>query len=201
MRKGVVHSGIDEDNEIVGPKLPVTGQNPPVQRSQNETHQDATNALAHQRKSLDIHLFFKMAKIDKQLKDLPQDLKTALENEMFDHLAKRSTQAKIELNQRQLNVLEAKLSEKKELGVFDPMEVFMSVWGTIQLRLFDIYVLARVVRHSWRVIIYAGAAHTQRIREFLVAYLGYHVTLERRSKIRGKNFQCLDITGPPRLFT
>lgn len=75
---------------------------------------------------------------------------------------------------------------------------YIHIGGLAISELFDIYTLARMIRFNMKkVIIYAGAAHIDNIRNFMTKELGYQITTSRQSHQEGKNFQCIDLRGTP----
>ncbi len=169
-----------------------------------------TRFLAAEEK--DVDFFFRISKIDKQLGVIAKtnpNLEQELGMVMFQHMkqeAKRAEKllAHVTVAEGLLSFSELKKRADKFLGQVTVTKkksdtdlddivsnLAQNVAAFLLTPLFDIYTLARIIRHDMKqVIIYAGANHTRRIKQFLEHRMGYENVVSRQSED-----QCIDLRG------
>jgi len=141
----------------------------------------------------DVDFFFKLCKIDKQLRAINDPGVTAhLTQFMLVQMEGHNT----EVARQWLERLEKAQGPTFPAPGFERfMEAFQ---GSFMGPLFDIYVIARIIRHRMtRIIIYGGDAHIQSLRWFFLNIMGFRETAARQAKEKGKHFQCLDLRNTP----
>ncbi len=142
----------------------------------------------------DVNFFFHISKIDKQLGAIAKtnpNLHQELGMVMFRHMKQEAKRAENVLADLTVAEKSLKFPElKRQVDKIGSNSVHM-ILGMLLTPLFDIYTLARIIRHDMKqVIIYAGANHTKRIKRFLELFMGYENIVSRQSED-----QCIDLHG------
>jgi hypothetical protein len=142
----------------------------------------------------DVNFFFHISKIDKQLGAIAKtnpNLHQELGMVMFRHMKQEEKRATRFLEEVTLGEESLRFPElKKQVDTLGSNLAHM-IPAMLLTPLFDIYTLARIIRHDMKqVIIYAGANHTKRIKQFLMLFMGYESLVSRQSKD-----QCIDLRG------
>ncbi len=221
VREGVWHSGTEFEDRITIKMIRelLNVENIDVQLH----HKNILHLLLEKFLKSNIKYFFGLTKIDKQLNRIKdqgeldaRDIKYQLSQLMLDHMIKGRDFAqfaqsilkemigtklpvvvKTNENERAIYYL-TKMTEFGTPNMVKFTELVRFVIGPLFSPLFDIYTLARMIRLEMKnIIIYAGMAHTQRIRQFLMQHLGFTRTVGVTSKKQGRDFQCVSLKGVP----
>lgn len=222
VREGVWHSGTEFEDRVMIKMIRelMNIENIDVKLH----HKNILRSLLEKFIKSDLNYFFRLTKIDKQLNRIPDDglwgdgreIRYQLSQMMMDHFTKGRDFAQLaqlildEMIQTKLPIIQKTDENEKAVYFLTKMvefgtpnmikftELVRFVIGPLWSPLFDIYTLARMVRLEMRrVIVYAGMAHTQRIRSFLVTHLNFRRTVGVESKKQGRDFQCVSLKGVP----
>jgi hypothetical protein len=210
VRNGVIHSGTRDDMKTVIRDLQELhnvfyGDEPFRSR-----HIKVLNLIVKKFERQDVDFFFRLAKIDKQLKKINNPRITEIMTDiMLHHMTMEQELTQSCLHQIDTFLLQyrtkcgnrcgsggggADAGGDEAGGGEDPHMCVMMLLAP----LFEIYTLARMIRHDMkRVIIYGGHAHITNIRDALVSRLGYTETVARESIDEDSNFQCIRMDDVP----
>lgn len=207
VRSGVLHSQTDKETETIIKEYHKSWDIAERGKVPTMRHVDTLEKLVKKYAEKNVDFFFHMSKIDKQLKKLPSEVAQALYNMMkvhmdstgkygeyrdvlykkFEHLRMMLTNSEY-----QMGIMTVQVTPDRLRNEFNEALHYLQVLLT---PLFDIYTLARIVRHDMKqVIIYAGGSHIERIREFLETYMNYRLTVGTQS---GYRQQYLDMKRVP----
>lgn len=148
---------------------------------------------------LDVDYFFRLAKIDKQLKHIKDPLVTVwVKALMVEHMTNPDiVPLKNKIDTFLFDLLLANESKTWFTINENGLNIYMYLMVLLS-PLFDIYTITRILRHNMKqVIVYAGDAHIQRICDFLMQRLGYKETISKLSIHPEKDFQCIDMSDVP----
>jgi hypothetical protein len=196
VRKGVIHSRTDEKHAIMIKEL----------HKLNKALDDGTVTKADVQTMIrfvkmidpqDPTFLFKISKIDKALQRIPDMQAKELRNLMIRHLTVNpQMKALYEGFMPRLEQFLANMDFRHPHLLNEEFGLLYNHMLAIISPLFDIYTLARMFQFgSKNVLIFAGDAHIQNIREYLLGTGNYRLTTERLSNERGVNYQCLNISG------
>jgi hypothetical protein len=177
VRSGVIHSETKEDVRIVIKQLQEI-YNLHEDQVKNK-HLSFLLELMKRIEDRDVNYFFRLTKIDKQLKRIDIHTSQLLHTYMLNHLKN------IDYNYKSIQDNFVKLRK--------------FVIGYVLRGLLDVYVLSRIIRHNMKqVIIYAGMGHTSEIKQFLVTHMGFQISISKTSKTRkSDSFQCISLKNVP----
>lgn len=192
-REGVLHSqtsteGIEIIKDLQSLRKVETAQD------LNIDHFNVLGRLFREYRAKNVDFFFHISKIDKQLREIGKTnqgmvvkLRQYMEDDMNDNSRKANDFYELLVDVRH----QFTDMGKPDLEIFNQLRVVMTTHFLTPL--FDIYTLARIIRHDMKqVIIYAGAHHTGEMKKFFVSNMGYQATV---SKASAK--QCMNLGGVP----
>ncbi len=201
VRDGVIHSGTEDETKLVVKQLQELGK----LENENEVKEKHIRFLIefvdHVR-TRDVDYFFRLTKIDKQLKHIKNpEIVKLLRIYAFDNMDTKITNFDAGLFQEALAVMleQVKRNELPIIGKTTFGKIRMSTLASGLAPFFDIYTLARIFRHNMkRVIVYAGSFHTRVMKSFLVDKMGFQVTVSKQSNDEtSSSFQCISLKGVP----
>ncbi len=195
VRTGVIQSTMEKDERILISQMQFRRR--PIKKLTTNNIEPYLKLLQRLQKR-DVDFLFRYGKIDKQLQKI--------KNEELVKLLKEYLVAYINEYQKVINELIVS-GDNLFISIFiDSNSVDVRAVRQFQYNvvaytlspLFDIYTLARIFRHDMqRVIIYAGAAHTRRIRDFLLGNFKFKHVAHEESGTKGKSFQCISLKNVP----
>lgn len=198
VRSGVIHSGTEPklktQIDILKSLYHVFYKNDFA--NMTTQHVRLINTFLEHYEQFDTDYFFKLGKIDKQLKKINRPTINELFKENFaQHILKSETINTIKtINQFLYEFGQAKLLKQSFEMFDDELDPYVGLMILLS-PLFDLYTLARILRHDMKqVIVYAGDAHIRNLRALLLQ-LGYKETASKQSKDEETNFQCIDLSG------
>lgn len=213
VRSGVIHSSSDlEDRSMVKHIRELLAiHNVDV----GLKHKNILRNLIDKFLQSDVTYFFRLTKIDKQLKALNRELSYELHQWMLKHMEIGREFAKYvkltleEMVQTKLAIIVKNETNERlfvlvQTGFFGLphmlkfTELAMFTIGALLTPLFDIYTVARMIRLNMKqVIIFAGLMHTERIRSFLIRNMGFKRVVGATSRKQDRDFQCVSLKNIP----
>lgn len=199
VRVGVIHKTIDKADEAIVKQLQEIWKihNEPGKVKQH--HVQFMLLLLDKLEARDVNYFFRLTKIDKQLKRISDKNIVRLLYEYMENDIKAFNVSIFQVIGKE--ILENVKSGKPPIDIIGGAWTFSKFVFSIIARafspLFDIYTLARMIRLNMKkVIVYAGAAHTRNIKRFLIEHMGFGIAVSRKSESED-TFQCISLKGTP----
>ena len=204
VRDGVIHSGTDEKTKTQIQMLQQIQTKLFKRQMLNVSQFLFLKLIVKHYRANNVDYFFKLTKIDKQLKKINNvKITNMFINNLIMRFSHPSTQKSVAMLEKILTLYAfydmLPNDEKKEIAnQFLQIPILLI---DVFVALLDLYIVARIVRHNMKqVIVYAGDFHIQNLK-LLFHDLDYMQTFSRQSDIKGVNFQCIDTNGMPRWFS
>lgn len=196
IRQGVMHRGLgDTEREIIKEIHAIRKRALSKSKTRMTTSQmKFVIKLFEKIIAEDIDFFMKMTKLDKQFKKIDNVLvKQKLRHHLIQTLQSHKPVLDFAIGQI--------IFDDPEDETLDTLSSSIS-WAfnrifTMLSGFMDVYILSRIIRHHMKhVIIFAGAAHTKAIKQFLIEQMGFQTTVSVTSKSEN-SFQCIDMRNVP----
>jgi hypothetical protein len=198
VRSGVIHSQTDQATKEVVKELQDLHRSFFVTGRLRPRNVKFMLSILNKHDTLNVDYFFKLAKIDKQLKAIKDEQITQfVYDAMIQYMrAPELNTLKEQIDQFTFDYLMA--HESKQPFIDNPENDPYGDLMVLLSPLFDLYTITRILKHNMKqVIVYAGNAHIQNMRHFFLQRLGYKETVSLSSMNAGKDFQCLNLTNVP----
>jgi hypothetical protein len=202
VRSGAIHKTIAEADKVIVKQLQEIYKVRETPDKVKEWHIKLLLTFIDKFEQGDIDYFFRLTKIDKQLKRIENKSIVPL----FYEYVKHDTQRELKLGnfQRYREQGKEMLENVRKgnpptalYGQISFLDFVRHIIGGVFTPLFDVYTLARMIRLNMKkVIIYAGWFHINDMKRFLIDKLGFRVTASRESTTKD-SFQCISLKGVP----
>lgn len=190
VRQGIIHQGMDNSDQEIIKEIRAIRQK--VNEGALFTKRDVAFVVKIMQKVLDgdVAFFTKLTKIDKQFKKIKDPyIVEKLRNVI--HQSFSNIRGVIE------SELEDMLEDLPPERHYIYRAISTLVFSVAMAPLVDVYILSRMFRHDMkRVIIFAGAEHTKKMKQFLIEHMGFKATSSETSE-SGNSFQCIDMRNVP----
>ena len=213
VRHGVIHTGTADEEKVVLKdiyNLHAKLSNKNITQADEIKYYKSSlylmNKYLDKNNDKKVNFFFEYSKIDKQLKNVDNKIVKILRFMLLESMKDHEDTIKI----FQLNLIKVltymeqikntSSNDKEPFENYPIKNINQAIlhMGLTLSILFDIYTLARMLKHNMKnVIIYAGDLHITNIKKFLIDELDYNEVVHKTSNQRGKHFQCINMKDVP----
>lgn len=218
VRAGVIHKEIESKVQEVVTQLHEIRQLHDKPEKFKKHHVEFVLMLVDRFLLKDVDFFFQFSKIDRQLYGSKIDKeRRGIQDPAIIHQLKLYMKEHMELERERVFRFKQMLQEllsvmstdapkhmKKKIGEMARKTIESALGPTLLTPLFDIYTLARMIRLDMKkVIVFAGAAHTRRMKQFILDHLGFKQRVSEKSgneqgdPKRYDSFQCISMKNVP----
>jgi hypothetical protein len=194
VRRGVLHSGTEKEERAFIAQIQF--QQSRI-RTIGKKHIEPYLRLLQKLQARDVNFFFRYGKIDKQLKHIKDKHIHKMLNQYLVDYIDENKRFIHDLIYQAVSLLAALKTRPGMYNIATVRQFQVLVLGIALAPLFDIYTLARMFRHNMRrMIVYAGAAHTNRMALFFLQQLNFK-SITHEESMSKKSFQCIPMKHVP----